>query len=52
VSEHWKVVSLARAWGCTPNEILAQDDRMIHTMSMFLRWEQGERAKAQRSKRR
>jgi hypothetical protein len=52
VSEHWKVVSLARAWGCTPNEILAHDDRMIHTMSMFLRWEHGERAKAQRSKRR
>jgi hypothetical protein len=46
------VVSLARAWGCTPNEILQHDDRMIHTMSMFLRWEQGERAKAQRSKRR
>jgi hypothetical protein len=52
MSQHWQVVSLARAWGCTPNEILAHDDRMIHTMRMFLRWEQGERAKAQRSKRR
>ena len=54
MSQHWQVVALARAWNCTPNEILAHSDRMIITMLRFLRWEiaQTRKQRQQQQKRR
>jgi hypothetical protein len=46
-------VALARAWNCTPNEILEHSDRMIVTMMRFLRWETAQaRKQRQQPKRR